>query len=148
MNHTPQPPRNEAEEREWLMQERAAEALRPGTQPHGATPTPYSVIVSALRQPLDENLPTDFARHVAARARQRASVNMYFELVLSWTLCGVLTLMLGGLVMHFGADWLKLAQSMLPLQTIANKWIMALVACLVIFNLISKLLDALERTTH
>jgi hypothetical protein len=148
MNHTPQPPRNDAEEHEWLLQEKAAEAGRRGAQSDDATSTPYDVIASALRQPLDENLPTDFARHVAERAQRRASVNMYFELVLSWMLCGVLMAMLGGLVMHFGADWLKLAQSILPLRAMANKWIVALVACLLVFNLISKLLDARERTAH
>jgi hypothetical protein len=148
MNHTPQPPRNEAEEREWLMQERAAEAGRLGTQPDNATSTPYGAIVRALRQPLDEDLPTDFARHVAAHVQRRASATMYFELVLSWILCGVLMLMLMGVLMHFGATWLKLAQSSLPLRAMANKWIVALVACLLVFNLTSKLLDARERTAH
>jgi hypothetical protein len=148
MNHTPQPPSNEAEEHEWLMQEKAAEAERLGAQPGGATPTPYGAIVRALRQPLHENLPTDFARHVAERATQRASVTMYFELVLSWVLCGVLMAMLAGLLMHFGADWLKLAQSMLSLRAMANEWIVALVACLLVFNLTSKLLDARERTVR
>ncbi|RUL62476.1 hypothetical protein EKH79_16545 [Dyella dinghuensis] len=148
MNHTPQPPRNEAEEREWLMQERAAEAGRIEAQPDDATPTSYDAIAHALRQPLNENLPTDFARHVANRARQRASINMYFELVLSLTLCGVLVLMLGGLVMYFGAGWLKLAQSNLPLRAIANEWIVALIACLLVFNLISKLLDVRGRAAH
>jgi hypothetical protein len=148
MNHIPQPPRNEAEEHEWLMQEKAAEAGRPGAQPDCATSTPYGAIARALRQPLDENLPTDFAHHVAERARRRASANMYFELVLSWILCGVLMAMLAGLLMHFGADWLKLVQSILPLRALANKWIVALVACLLVFNLFSKLLDAWERTAH
>lgn len=148
MNHTPQPPRNEVEEHEWLMQEKAAEAGRLGSQPDRARSTPYDAIASALRQPLDENLPSDFARHVAERAQRRASANMYFELVLSWMLCGVLMAMLVGLLMHFGADWLKLAQSILPLRAMANKWIVALVACLLVFNLFSKLLDARKRTAH
>jgi hypothetical protein len=148
MNHTPQPPRNEAEEREWLIQERAAEAGRLGAQPGDATSTPYDAIARALRQPPNESLPTDFAHHVAEHARRRASANMYLELVLSWTLCGVLMAMLAGLVMHFGTDWLKLAQSTLPLRAMANKWIVVLVACLLVFNLIGRLLDARERTAH
>jgi hypothetical protein len=50
--------------------------------------------------------------------------------------------------MHFGTDWLKLAQSTLPLRAMANKWIVVLVACLLVFNLIGRLLDARERTAH
>jgi hypothetical protein len=56
--------------------------------------------------------------------------------------------MLAGLLIRFGAAWLKLAQSLLPVHAMANEWIVALVACVFIFNLIGKLLDARERTTH
>jgi hypothetical protein len=148
MNQTPQPPRNEAEEREWLMQEKATEAARLGTKPGDASPAPYDTIMRALRQPLDENLPHDFAHHVAERAQRRASINMYFELVLSWILCGVLAAMLAGLLMYFRVSWLKLAESILPLHALTNEWIVALVACLLVFNLIGKLLDARQRTPH
>jgi len=148
MNHTPQPPHDEAEEREWLMQERAAEASRLGSVPDDATPTPYGVIVRTLRQPLDENLPADFACHVAEHARRRASINMYFELVSSWILCGILMVIMTGLLIHFGTDWLKPIQSVLPLHAMANEWVAALVACLLVFNLINKLLDARMRTVH
>jgi hypothetical protein len=148
MNHTPQPPRNDAEEREWRMQERAAEAARLEAKPDDASPAPYDAIVRELRQPLDEKLPDDFARHVVGLAQRRASVNMYFELALSWMLCGTLMLMLAGVAMYFRASWLKLTESVLPLRALSNDWIVTLAACLLVFNVIGKLLDARERTGH
>ena len=62
MSH-PVPPFDDAHEREWQAQEHALQAERLGLDPAGdnARVRRYRLLARALRQPLPETLPGDFA---------------------------------------------------------------------------------------
>jgi hypothetical protein len=131
MSHEPRSPQDEAAEREWALQEQAVQAERLHLDPtDNASVLRYRAIARTLRQPLDENLPADFAQHVATLASRRAAIEMRFELYVSCTLLGVLMAMLVTLVTLYGGAWLQLAQSSLPVHALMNPWLLALAACI------------------
>lgn len=133
MTHQPQPPRNEAEEREWALQEQALRAERLKLDPSkDAELQRYRTVMHALRQPLDENLPPDFAAQMAAQVRRTGAADTRLELWLSGTLFGVLAAMLIGLAMLYGQAWLQLGRALLSAQGWLNPWVLALVVCLLL----------------
>jgi anti-sigma factor RsiW len=134
MNH--EPSSDHGMEREWVLQERAVRAERLGLDVRDAAKLQrYRAVARALRQPLDEDLPPDFASEVARNVRQQATDTMRLELYLSWTLLGVLAVLLLGLVVRYSS----LLQAWL-----SNPWLMALIACVALPALLGKL-PALNR---
>jgi hypothetical protein len=87
MNHDIPPFDDAAREREWLAQENAMRRERLHLDPHGddARTKRYRMLARVLRQPLDENLPPDFARQLAAQvgAARPTSRGAGFELGLT-----------------------------------------------------------------
>jgi anti-sigma factor RsiW len=118
-------------EREWAVQERAvrAERLRLDARDDVALHR-YRAIARALRQPLDKDLPPDFASEVARNVRQQAIDTMRLELYLSWALLGVLAVLLLGLVVRYSG----LLQAWL-----SNPWLVALTVCFTLPALLGKL---------
>lgn len=133
MTHEHQPPRDEAEAREWALQEQALRAERLGLDPSkDAELRRYRTVVHALRRPLDENLPPDFAAQMAAQVRRTSAADTRLELWFSGSLLGVLAAMLIGLAMLYGQTWLQLGRALLSAQGWLNPWVLALVVCLVL----------------
>lgn len=124
------------EEREWLAQEQAAAFERNnGADVHdGALSAGYVAIARALRQPIEVQLPADFAARLAAMATQQRSaveVESGLEkrlLLILGIIFGVAALVVG---LIFGASWIapvlgqldQLGQSSLSL-------LLGLLACL------------------
>ena len=104
MNREPPSPHDDSMEREWALQEQAvrAERLALDTSEDEALRR-YRAVAQALRRPLDDDLPLDFASAVAREARRRAAGDMRLELYLSWTLLGVLVAMLIGVTVRYGS---------------------------------------------
>ncbi|GLQ89653.1 hypothetical protein [Dyella flagellata] len=118
-------------EREWMLQEQAAKAERLGLDAHDeAKLQSYRAVVRVLRQPLDRDLPLDFASQVAREVRRQAADDMRLELYLSWVLLSVLVLALLGLVARYSG---------LVLSWFSNPWLMALAACFALPVLLGKL---------
>ncbi|GLQ40995.1 hypothetical protein [Dyella nitratireducens] len=129
MNH--ETPRDDAMEREWALQEQAARAERLGLDARDdATLQRYRAVVRALRQPLDEDLPPDFASQVAKEIRRRPADTMRLELYLSWALLGTLAVVLLGLIVRYSS----LLQAWL-----SNPWLVALAICFTLPALLGKL---------
>lgn len=128
MNH--EPPSDNAMEREWALQEQAVQAERLGLDARDARVQRYRTVARALRQPLDENLPPDFASRVAREAGRRTTDSMRLELYLSWALLGMLATVLLGLAVRY---------SILLQGWLSNPWLVALAICLLLPALLGKL---------
>jgi anti-sigma factor RsiW len=129
MTHSPQPPHDPIDEREWALQEQALRAERLKLDPAAdAKLQRYRTVVQALREPLDATLPDDFAAQVARKARQPAASTMRLELWTSGILLGVLGAMLMALVMVYGASWLQLMRTALAQNGLSSPWLAALIA--------------------
>lgn len=124
MNREPPSPHDDSMEREWALQEQAvrAERLALDTSEDEALRR-YRAVAQALRQPLDDDLPLDFASAVAREARRRAAGDMRLELYLSWTLLGVLVAMLIGVTVRYGSALAQFAHI-----TLSQPWLLALAA--------------------
>jgi len=124
MNREPPSPHDDSMEREWALQEQAvrAERLALDTSEDEALRR-YRAVAQALRQPLDDDLPLDFASAVAREARRRAAGDMRLELYLSWTLLGVLVAMLIGVTLRYGSALAQFAHI-----TLSQPWLLALAA--------------------
>lgn len=120
-----------AMEREWALQERAVRAERLGLDARdGAKLQRYRAVAHALRQPLDEDLPPDFASQVAEQITRRLADDMRLELYLSWALLGMLAMALMGLVVRYSG---------LVLTWLSNPWLVALAVCFALPALLGKL---------
>jgi len=124
MNREPPSPHDDSMEREWALQEQAvrAERLALDTSEDEALRR-YRAVAQALRRPLDDDLPLDFASAVAREARRRAAGDMRLELYLSWTLLGVLVAMLIGVTLRYGSALAQFAHI-----TLSQPWLLALAA--------------------
>jgi hypothetical protein len=140
MTHEQQPPRDEATEREWALQEQALRAERLGLDPRGdATLQRYRAVMHALRQPLDDSLPADFAVQVAAQVRRTGTADMRFELWLTACLLGLLIAMLIGLAIRFGGTWLLRVPSILATFGLWSPWLLTLVVCIGLQGVLGRL---------
>ena len=141
MTHSPQPPHDPVDEREWALQEQALRAERLGLDPQGDTHLQrYRAVMQALREPLDEQLPADFASQVARRVRRRAASDMRLELWLSSALLGVLGAMMVGLSIVYGKAWLQLGQAAAMGRELSNPWLLALLTCVALPAVLGKLI--------
>lgn len=126
-----EPPSDNAMEREWALQERAARAERLGLDARDdAKLQRYRAVARALRRPLDEELSPDFASQVAKEVARQATDTMRLELYLSWALLGTLAAALLGLVVRYSS----LLQAWL-----SNPWLVALAVCFALPALLAKL---------
>ena len=135
MNHDPSK-FTDAEEREWRAQERALHDERAGASV-GDDPliAAYRDVTRALRAPLPEALPADFARAVAARcdpARAPVRVDTRLEQQVQRMLLAALAVAACVVAALYGGQWLHATADALPLfdSGVARNWTAALVACL------------------
>ena len=128
---------NPAQEREWQAQERALRAERLGLDPSNGDGRVrrYRLLARALREPLPDALPADFARQMAARvaaapAHQPAAESR-FDWVLTTALIAVLAVAAGVVTVLYGDAWLPAFRQLLPPPgTPAVQWLLALGACM------------------
>jgi hypothetical protein len=131
MNHDPR--LSFSEEHEWSVQERALAEQRAGVPPrHGdASLRPYRLMAHLLAQPLEEQLPPDFARHVA---RQVAPAARPGDTRLERSLLALLVaaMAVAGLaaVAIYGAGWMPALDQGVLGTLLAKPWAWVLAACL------------------
>lgn len=120
-----------AEEREWLAQESAMRRDRLHLDPAGddARSQRYRLLARALRAPVADGLPADFAQRVSARIAPHPPT-LAFEQTLTTTLTGVLVLAALCVTFIYGAAWWPSFKMLLPAPD-AARWGLALGACLV-----------------
>jgi hypothetical protein len=120
------------DEREWQAQERAFQDARsdiPSTDPLAAR---YRAVADALRAPLPDLLPPDFAARVAAQVRH-APLDARFEGTLVRTLTTLLGLSGAATAALYGRQWLPAILGPLQLDSAsALNWALALGACVAI----------------
>lgn len=127
-------PTDHFDEREWRLQERA---LRDERLHADAAADPdiaaYRHIARALREPLHETLPADFAVQVAAQAaRMPARGDSGVERWLVRLLCVAFAVSALYFVANDGGQWLRASLSLLPAAdaTALRSWGLALGACI------------------
>ena len=122
------------DEREWQLQERALREERDGA-PAGEEPAlaQYRRVARALRSPLPDALPADFAAQVAARAVARAHSGDRLERILTQLLLALLAFSGVVAAMVWGGDWWRSSAALLPSPRhldVALPWAVAVAACL------------------
>lgn len=131
------PPDHDRDEREWQAQERALERERRAAPATHDDPRAerYRPVVRALREPLADGLPPDFAQRVAERARlarqSRAAVDLRLERTLIRVL--VAAFALGALVavaLYGSPLWRSLAALASAFGAISGGWLLPALACL------------------
>lgn len=133
MNHDLPPFDDPARAREWQAQEYALDAERRGSDPAAddARVRRYRLLARALREPMPDALPADFARRMAAQvaaAPSRQVAGLRIESTLANALV-VLLLVAGGVMLAlYGNIWLPAFRHLLPAP--AANWLLALGACL------------------
>jgi hypothetical protein len=140
MTHTPQLPHDSVDEREWALQEQALRAERLGLDRAADVDMQrYRTIARALKEPLDVQLPADFATKTARRAMQRNASGTSLELWMSYTLFGVLGAMMVVWVFFYSPMWLQPQQWAMPIHDLANPWLLALIVCVALTAALGKL---------
>jgi len=118
------------DEREWQAQERALQDARSGTPSNDPLAARYRAVAEALRAPLPELLPPDFAARVAAQVRH-APLDARFEGTLVRTLTTLLGLSGAATAALYGRQWLPAILGPLQLDSAsALNWALALGACI------------------
>ena len=126
-----------AHEREWLAQERAMRRERLQLDPAGddARSRRYRLLARALREPLPDALPADFAQQLAARVAtipvRRAASGSSFESTLTLALAIALVVAAAVVVVIYGSTWLPSFAALLPTpHAPATRWLLMLAGCL------------------
>jgi hypothetical protein len=125
-------------EREWLAQEHAMrrERLQLDSINDDARTRRYRLLARALREPLPDGLPADFAQRLAERvaaspAARRVTSGTRFEFALLLALATVLAVAAGVVVAMYGSAWLPSFTTLLPTpHAPAARWLLALAGCL------------------
>lgn len=120
------------DEREWEAQERALRDARAGVPSQDPQSARYRAVVDALRQPVPEMLPADFAARVAARAGRMAPApaDAGVEGALVRGLAALLGLSGAVTAALYGQQWLPAILAPLRLDSAsALNWALALAAC-------------------
>lgn len=137
MSIDPHIPDHDPVEREWQAQERARREEQLGLDPSASDPASrrYRPVAQALRQPLAEQLPADFAQRIAQRieqevARDVAPAEARFERNLVRGLVAVFAVAAGVIVAIDGREWLQAMPLGWLAGTLANPWLLVLSACL------------------
>ena len=129
--NTPDDDKRQAAEREWALQERALDAERAGAPAGGdARAQRYRAVARALREPIVPQLPADFAKQVAQRARWREGVQFdgRFERLLGIALFAAFAV---AALYHIGPIIAALAASPGG-RVLTNEWVLAMLACLAV----------------
>jgi hypothetical protein len=138
-NNNPQGFDDRIDEREWLAQERAWRDARDGLPSTDPMALRYRKVADALRTPLPDSLPEDFAASVArladfnatAPAAQTDVQDAPFERTLLRGALGILGLGSAVVVAMFGRAWLAPTLGLLQLDSAgAVNWALALAACI------------------
>ena len=122
-----------ASEREWLAQERAMRRERLHLDPAGddARSRRYRLLARALREPMPDGLPADFAQQLAARVAVSPKAAPRIEVVLMIALVVALMIAAAGVTIIYGSAWLPSFSAILPApQAPAIRWLLALAGCL------------------
>lgn len=126
-----------AHEREWLAQERAMrrERLQLDAAGDDARSRRYRLLARALREPLPEALPADFAQRMAAQVAgapaRRTVSDGSFEATLALALAIILAIAAVVVVMIYGSAWLPSFSALLPPpHAPATHWLLLLAGCL------------------
>ncbi len=141
MNTNHNDPRNGIDEREWQAQERALRDARDGVPSTDPLALHYRKVADALRAPLPDGLPADFASQVARRAEafarapepalvQSARSGMLERSLLRGAVAvfGVGSAVVVGI---WGPAWIAPTASFLQLDSAAAvNWALALGACI------------------
>ncbi len=124
-------PARHLHEREWQAQERALRCERlHATDSGDPRVARYRLIVRALRQPLPEALPADFAAQMARLAGARAALDVGVEQRLMQALVAALALAIGVVVLLYGqAAWQAVLAVWPQSSARASQWALALAAC-------------------
>jgi hypothetical protein len=122
------------DEREWQAQEAATGCVRSGTALHelDSASASYVALVRALREPIEVQLPADFARRVALRAVARASaraVESRLEQHLLWILGVLFGIAALAAAVIYGGNWLEPSID-LTRQLIKPSLLLSLAGCL------------------
>lgn len=115
--------------REWQAQERALQAERLHLSDTDPRLGSYRAIARALRQPLPDGLPADFARALAARLG-RAPLDTRVEQILLRGLVMLFGLSSAVVAAIYGQAWLPAILAVLPASSPnAMHWLLAVGAC-------------------
>jgi hypothetical protein len=120
-------------EHEWLAQERAMRRERLHLDPAGddARSRRYRLLARALREPMPDGLPADFAQQVTARVTASPKAAPRIEVVLMIALVAALVIAAAGVTVIYGSAWLPSFSAILPApQAPASRWLLALAGCL------------------
>ena len=127
------------DEREWLAQERAMRDAREGAASTDPMAMRYRKVADALRAPLPDLLPADFAAQVARQAEINAKAPVMapeppaekgFEFNLERGLLGLLGLGSAVVAGVYGQAWLAPTRELLHLDSnVALNWALALGVC-------------------
>jgi hypothetical protein len=141
------------DEREWLAQERARLEARGGAASGDPMVARYRTLSQALRTPMPDGLPVDFAARVARLAEANAAAPVAepdapFERDLTHVLIGVFGLSAAVVVAMYGKQWLPPIMELLHLDSsVAVNWALAAAAC-VGATWLTDQLRRHKRTTH
>jgi hypothetical protein len=124
-------------EREWLAQESTMRRERLHLDPAGddARGRRYRLLARALREPLQDVLPADFAQCVAAQVAntptRRPVPTTRFEFMLTMALIVALTVTASVVTVIYGNEWLPSIKAVLPMpHAPATRWLLALASCI------------------
>ena len=127
------------DEREWQAQERALQDARDGTPSTEPLAARYRAVAEALRTPLPDLLPPDFAARIAAQVRH-APLDARFEGALVRTLTMLLGLSGAVTAAVYGRQWLPAILGPLQLDSAsAMNWALALGMCVAVSWLVEPL---------
>jgi hypothetical protein len=129
------PPFDDAvREREWQAQEHAMrrERLRLDAINDDARTRRYRLLARALREPLPDALPVDFAQRMAARIAigplRQPQAGTRFEFMLITALATLLVLATGIVTAIYGSAWLSAISAVLPAG--ATRWLLIFASCI------------------
>jgi hypothetical protein len=128
-----------ASEREWRAQEHAMRRERLQLDPAGDDPRGlrYRLLARALRQPVPQSLPPDFAARMAAQVaagsvrRHASTATSGFEFRLLLALAITFAVAAATVVALYGSQWLPAITAMLPApDPSALRWLLAFASCI------------------
>ncbi len=117
---------------EWRIQEQALRAERLGLseQAGDARLIAYRQVARALRQPLPDPLPADFAERVAAKVvRAPTGASERFDQLTGMSLMLLLLLAGASYGMVSPAPWLQAVTDWAPLHVLDSPWLLSLGLC-------------------
>jgi O-antigen/teichoic acid export membrane protein len=130
MKHDPNFPSSEDQAHEWSVQERALAAQRAGIDAPAMDTSlrTYQLMAQVLAQPLDAQLPPDFARRVAQQVARPVDARLESNLLALLGAAMALAALAAALL--YGAQWLPALDGGLVGALLRQPWPWALAACL------------------